>query len=371
MTGATRRIELRSDTFTLPNPEMLAAVQNAALGDDVYGEDPTVRRLEELTSELVGKEAACLMPSGTMANLAALLAHCSRGGMVLAGDQSDIYVYEAGGGSVLGGMVLAPVRTERDGSLALDALEGAMPQDRADPQFSIPELVCVENTHNRSGGTPLPPERLREVVDFARMWQLRVHVDGARLFNAAVALDVPAADLVRDADSVQLCLSKGLSAPVGSMLAGGAPFIAGARRWRKMLGGGMRQAGIVAAAGIVALESMIDRLHEDHATARRLAEGLDEIPGIEVRPQEHRTNIVMFRVTRDGLTHAEFLARAQKRGVMVAELGRNQIRAVTHRHVTRADVDDALEVIADVIARGPLSTAQPSGQAGPQPTGVD
>ncbi|MEO3926460.1 low-specificity L-threonine aldolase [Micromonosporaceae bacterium B7E4] len=342
-------VELRSDTFTRPTPEMMAAIARAPLGDDVYGEDPTANELEERAAELLGKQAACLVPSGTMANLAAITAHCPRGSKALVGDQSDIYVYEAGGASVCSGVVLEPVRTEPDGRLPVHRLAAALPEDPDDPQFAPPALISVENSHNRCGGVPLPGAYLAEVAEFGRRQGMAVHLDGARLFNAAVALDVPVTELTRHADSVQVCLSKGLSAPVGSVVAGDREFVDRVRRIRKMLGGGMRQVGVIAAAGIVALDTMVGRLAEDHANARRLADGLAGIAGIEIDPARVRTNIVMFRVVDDRFSHESFIARLADAGVRLAELGRGQLRAVTHRHVTAEDVDRVLAEVAALL----------------------
>jgi threonine aldolase len=342
-------VELRSDTFTTPTAEMLAAMVAAPLGDDVYGEDPTVRLLEEKAGHLLGKAAACLMPSGTMANLAALTVHAPRGTTALVGRDSDIYVYEAHGASVCSGIALEPVATDAGGRLRRAALEDALPEDPDDPQFAVPSVLCLENTANRAGGVPLGPNELAEPEEFAARAGIDLHVDGARVFNAAVALGLPPAELVRRADSVQFCLSKGLSAPIGSMLCGSAEFITGARRVRKMLGGGMRQAGVIAAAGIIALDTMIDRLADDHATARLLADGLAAIPGIEVHPARLRTNMVMFAVRDAEPSHRRLIALAERRGVRLAELGRGTIRAVTHRGIGAADVERAVDMIAAVL----------------------
>ncbi|MDK9496104.1 GntG family PLP-dependent aldolase [Streptomyces katrae] len=341
-------IELRSDTFTLPTPDMIKAMASAPLGDDVYGEDPTVRALEELAARTVGKEAACLTPSGTMANLAALMAHAPRGSKVLVGAESDIHLYEAGGASVCGGLVYEAVPNQSDGRMLLDDLAKGFPDDADDPQFARPALICVENTHNRCGGRVLPSSHLREVRDFADARGVAVHMDGARLFNAAVASATPPAEVARHADSVQFCLSKGLGAPIGSVVAGTAGFIDEVRRIRKMLGGGMRQAGVIAAAGIVALETH-DRLADDHANAAHLAEGLAGLSGIEVDPAAVETNIVMFRVPEERLTRQAFIAAAAARGLALAELGHGRIRAVTHAGVGREDIDRALAVVRDVL----------------------
>jgi len=347
---SARAIELRSDTFTLPSAAMREAMAGAELGDDVYGEDPTVRRLEELAARMVGKEAACLMPSGTMANLAAILAHCPRGHELLVGDESDIYLYEAGGASVLGGVVYHPLPTRPDGTIPPQALEQEL-RDAEDPQFARAGLVCLENTHNRCGGVVLPLAYLQRVRDFARSHALPVHMDGARLFNAAVALGVCPAEIARYADSLQFCLSKGLAAPVGSMVAGTTAFIRDVRRLRKMLGGGMRQAGVIAAAGIVALEQMVDRLAEDHLHARLLAEGLARIPGIEVDPGAVQTNIVLFRVTDQRFSCERFIKLARRAGVRVGEFGHGRIRAVTHYGIAARDVHAAVEAIERILRR--------------------
>ncbi|MBP2056294.1 threonine aldolase [Streptomyces griseochromogenes] len=321
----------------------------AVLGDDVYGEDPTVNQLEELAAKSIGKPAACLMPSGTMANLAALLVHVPRGGKVVVGNESDIYLYEAGGASVCGGIVYEPIPTQPDGNLALDDLAAVLPPDADDPQFALPGLICVENTHNRMGGQALSQEYLAELKRFATGHGLAVHMDGARIFNAAVATGVSADQIAAHADSIQFCLSKGLSAPIGSILAGEVAFIEKARRVRKMLGGGMRQAGVFAAAGLLALTSMVDRLADDHQLAAQLAEGLAEVDGIDIDPKAVTTNIVLFRVTADGLNDNQFLAAVQQRGLVMGEFGHGRIRAVTHRGLTSADVSAAVAIVADVV----------------------
>lgn len=342
-------IELRSDTFTLPNDEMLHAMTQAALGDDVYGEDPTVKELETLAARRFGKEAALLVPSGTMANLVSLLVHCPRGSKVLVGDEADIYIYEAGGAAFCGGIIYEPIPTQPDGRLALEDLKEALPDDQSDPQFALPSLICLENTHNRMGGRVLPLSYLEEVQGFAKEHGLPVHMDGARLFNAAVALDITVEEIAKYADSVQFCLSKGLSAPIGSMVVGRTDFIRKAYRLRKMLGGGMRQAGIIAAAGIVALTKMADRLADDHAHARLLAQGLVEIDGIECDINAVETNMVFFRVVDQRFTWQTFVEAAQKRGLNIAELGHGRIRAVLHSGVTSGDVRRALEIIRAVL----------------------
>jgi threonine aldolase len=356
-------VELRSDTFTQPTPAMLSAMTRAPLGDDVYGEDPTVRLLEEQAAEILGKEAGCLMPSGTMANLASLTAHAPRGSRIFVARDSDIYTYEAHGVSVCSGVALDPVDTDVRGLLDQAQMERLLPEDSDDPQFSVPAAVCMENTANRAGGIPLTSHEVADTAFFAERNGLSFHIDGARIFNAAVALGISPAELTRPADSVQFCLSKGLSAPIGSMVVGRAEFITRVRRIRKMLGGGMRQAGVIAAAGIVALDTMIDRLAEDHAHASMLAEGLAGIDGISVVPVVCRTNIVMFQTTDPALSHERFIGLLAARGIRLAELGRGQIRAVTHRHVTSRDITTTLAATEDVMrehraTRGLATTVQ-------------
>jgi threonine aldolase len=345
-----RHVELRSDTFTLPRTQMLEAMRHAPLGDDVYGEDPTVNALERRAAKMFGKAAACFMPSGTMANLASLMAHCPRGAKAIVGADSDIYIYEAGGVSVCGGVVLHPVPNEPDGTLSLENLAAAFPADPTDPQFALPAVICLENPQNHCGGRVLPVTYLEAVRDLADSRRVRVHLDGARIFNAVLACGATAADIARYAHSVQFCLSKGLSAPAGSMVVGDIPFVASVRRIRKMLGGGMRQAGVLAAAGRVALEGMTQRLGEDHANARRLAAGLAGIPGVELDPRPVQINMVFFRLRGTAISTGDLVAQAARHGVRLAELGQDRIRCVTHVDVTTADIDRAVQVIARVLA---------------------
>jgi threonine aldolase len=340
-------IDLRSDTVTLPTPEMRRAIAEAALGDDVYGEDPTVNRLEALAAEKVGKAAAMLVASGTMGNLCALLAHCARGDEAIVGDEAHIYHYEAGGASVLGGIALHPVPTAPNGELPLKALASAI-RDLNDEHEAITRLICLENTHNRCGGVVLSPAYMRAVCDFARARGLLVHLDGARIFNAAVALGVDVRELTQHVDSVMFCLSKGLAAPVGSILAGDVAFIARARRMRKLVGGGMRQAGIIAAAGIVALEQMVARLAEDHANARMLADGLATFPQIAIDLETVQSDIVIFKL-RDGEPGA-FVRALAERGLLVGEIGRGYIRAVTHYGIDASDIEEALEIVRATLS---------------------
>ena len=275
-------VDLRSDTVTTPTPAMREAMYSAEVGDDVYGEDPTVNRLQALAAEKTGKEAGLFVTSGTMGNLAAVLAHCDRGDEVILGNLAHTFLFEAGGISALGGVHSHQIPNQPDGTLALDDILAAIRPD--DAHFPVTRLICLENTHNRCGGVSLSVEYTRQVGELAHEHGLQVHLDGARLFNAAVAQGVSAAELAGPVDSVTFCLSKGLSAPVGSVLCGSGEFIHRAHRIRKQLGGGMRQAGVLAAAGIVALETMVDRLAEDHARARTLASRLQALPGYGSRP---------------------------------------------------------------------------------------
>src|SRR5512147_3228860 len=272
-------IDLRSDTVTKPTPEMREAMAEAQVGDDVYGDDPTVNRLEEVAAEMLGKEAALFVPSGTMGNLLALLVHGQRGDEVIVGNQSHIYLNEAGGMSALGGIQPCPLQNQADGTLALDDILASIRTE--DVHHPITRLVCLENTQNICGGVPLSAEYTRRVGELAHRNHLALHIDGARIFNSAVAQNVPGKELVEPADSVMFCLSKGLAAPIGSMLVGSSKFVARARHIRKMLGGGMRQVGVLAAAGLISLEKMTKRLAEDHARAKKLADGLRQIKGVE------------------------------------------------------------------------------------------
>jgi argininosuccinate lyase len=342
-----RTIELRSDTFTLPSKAMMAAIASAPLGDDGYREDPTVIRLEELAAEKLGKQAACLTPSGTMANLAAILTHCKKGNLALVGDQSDIYAYEDQGLAGDIGVTLVPVPTQSNGTLSLSSLENEF--KKANHASLKVDLVCLENPHNLCGGVVLSLDYIREVADFVHARGAHLHLDGARLFHAAVQLKIDAAEITRSADSVQVCLSKGLAAPVGSIVAGSFDFIEQVRNKRQMLGGNMRQAGIIAAAGIVALEHMVERLADDHANAQRFAEGLTRIHGIEVDMKTVQTNTVVFRVVDSRLDVPEFIETARGFGLHVSEFKRGRLRAVFHYGIEMADVEEALRIISRVM----------------------
>ncbi len=334
-------IDLRSDTVTLPTPEMRAAMANAEVGDDVFGEDPTVNRLEEMAAARMGKQDALFVASGTMGNLVALLTHGGRGDEVIVGDKAHTFMNEVGGMAALGGIQARTLPNQPDGTLALDDIRRAIRGDNV--HWPRTRLITLENTHNACNGTPLTPTYHASVAQIAREHNLRVHTDGARIFNAAIALGVPVTDLTRHTDSISFCLSKGLSAPVGSLLCGSRDFIAEARRNRKMVGGGMRQAGILAAAGIVALETMVERLAEDHANAKYLAECLADLPGIRLDPARVKTNIVFFDLER--MTADELEERLAREGVLIGASGDKRMRAVTHYGITRADIESAIAAI--------------------------
>ena len=344
------RIDLRSDTVTQPSDEMRRAMADAEVGDDVYGEDPSINRLQERAADLLGKEAGLLMASGTMSNLVAALTHCQRGDEIVMGDQAHMFWNESAGASALAGAQIRLVPNDSQGRIDPDDLQGAI-RPRGNVHMPPTTLVCLENTHNRCSGGVLTPEDTKRVADVAHADGAQVHLDGARIFNAAVALEVPAKALVEDVDDVSFCLSKGLSCPVGSVLCGSKEFIAGAHKWRKMVGGGMRQAGILAAAGLVALDSMVDRLAEDHANARRLAQGLANIDGISVDPDTIHTNIVIFEVDQAVGSANQVIDALAEEGVLVTYPGQQSLRMVTHRHIAGADIDDALGRVSSVVRR--------------------
>ncbi|MBE0556780.1 MAG: low-specificity L-threonine aldolase, partial [Proteobacteria bacterium] len=337
----------RSDTVTLPTQAMREAIFHADLGDDVFGEDPTINRLEAMAAERLGMEAALLVVSGTMGNATCVLTHCARGDEAILGDSSHIFLNEAGGMSALGGIFPHTIPNQPDGTLRLEAIEAAIRADNI--HFPRTRLICLENTHNRCYGAPLTPEYTAAVTALAKRRGLLVHLDGARIFNAAVALGVDCRELTRGCDSVNVCLSKGLAAPVGSVICGSRAFIARARRVRKMLGGGMRQAGIIAAAGIVAIESMVDRLAEDHANARRLAEGIAAIEGLATDPARVQTNILYCDLAGGRFSDAEFIDRLAQRGLRLSHTGPARFRMLTHYGIGAADIDAALAILRDVM----------------------
>jgi threonine aldolase len=347
-----RAIELRSDTFTLPTDSMRAAMAAAEVGDDVWDEDPTIHRLQQLAAEMVGKDASLFVPSGTMGNLCALLSHTQAGDEVIVEGDSHIFHSEVAGASVVGGLQLRPLESD-DGRLQPEQVRRAI----REPDIHQPRtgLLCLENTHNRRGGTCLSPGQTQALSGVAHDAGFPVHLDGARVFNAAVAQRIDVRQLTAPVDSVMFCLSKGLSAPVGSMLAGSRDFIERARRMRKMLGGGMRQAGVVAAAGLCALNEMVDRLAEDHTNARRLAEGLQGLPGIDIDLSRVETNMV-FGDCRPPLTATAFIDRCREVGVLLDQASAYRWRMVTHRGVSVEDVDYAVDAVRRLLA-APLRVA--------------
>jgi threonine aldolase len=345
-------VDLRSDTLTLPTPEMREAMARADVGDDVWGEDPTVQRLEALAAERMGKPAGLFVTSGTQGNLISVLAQTRPGQEVVLDLDSHVYNYEVAGAAMIGGVQMRPVKTAR-GFLAPEQVREALRPDNIHlPQTA---LVCVENTHNRHGGTCCTPEEIGAVAAAAHAAGVAVHLDGARLFNAAVALRRGVGDFTRDVDSVTFCLSKGLAAPVGSVICGSADLVERARRLRKMLGGGMRQAGVIAAAGIVALQRMVDRLAEDHLNARTLAEGVATLPGLRVDLASVQTNIVIFHVegargrSGEALTQ-ELVQGCAGRKVKVHAMGPAAIRCVTHKDVDADDIARALEAFREITS---------------------
>ena len=334
-------IDLRSDTVTKPTDEMRRAMAAAEVGDDVFGEDPSINELQERSAALLGKEAGLLTSSGTMSNLIATLAWSDKGDEIIMGDQAHMFWNESAGQAALGGVQTRLVPNDPQGRINADDVAAAI-RPPGNPHFPRTSMLCLENTHNRCSGGVLTPEDTKTVCDVAHAAGVPVHLDGARIFNATVALEVPPAELVKEVDDLSFCLSKSLSCPVGSVLVGSQEFIEQAKRWRKMLGGGMRQAGILAAAGLVALDTMIDRLAEDHQNARRLAQGLANIDGLTVDPDSIQTNIVFFEVDEDLGTAADLIAALKNHGVLVSYPGKQSIRMVTHRHISPEDIEEAL-----------------------------
>jgi len=342
-------IDLRSDTVTQPTPAMREAMARAPVGDDVYGEDPTVNRLQEMAAERMGKEAGLFVVSGTMGNLIAILSHCQRGDEVIVGNKAHTFLFEAGGISALGGVHSCQLPNQPDGSLVIEQIRDAIRPD--DPHDPITRLVCLENTHNRCGGTCQSVAYTGEVAAFAHERGLKVHLDGARIFNAAAALGVPAKVLAAPVDSITFCLSKGLCAPVGSVLCGTKEFIARARRIRKMTGGGMRQAGILAAAGIVALETMVERLGEDHDRAQRLADGLRRVPGLALEPETPATNMVFVSLLPGIKCNAAEIREALKtHGVLVGVSSERRFRLVTHYWINDSAVNQTVQAFSAVLS---------------------
>jgi len=338
-------IDLRSDTVTLPTEEMLEAIRHAELGDDVYGEDPTVKKLEEMAAEKIGKEAALLVTSGTQANLVSLMNNAKRGDLVFLEAESHIYWYEGGGVSAIAGLLPWLVKGHW-GAIKPEDIEAAIRPKNI--HFPEPSLICIENTHNRYGGTIVTPTQMRAISEVAKKHGLKFYLDGARIFNAAVALKTNVREFTKHVDNLMFCLSKSLSCPVGSVVVGDQQFIEKARKTRKVLGGGMRQAGIIAATGIVALEKMIDRLEEDHRNGRRLAEGIAKIKGVKVDLEAVQTNMVRFDMSALGVSDQLFVQKLRERGVLVSVMDKNSIRMVTHRGIEKIHIEKAINAIGSV-----------------------
>lgn len=338
-------VDLRSDTVTLPTEEMLEAIRYAELGDDVFGEDSTVNRLEKLAAERMGKEAALLVTSGTQANLVSLMSNTKRGNLVILEAESHIFWYEVGGVSMIAGLQPWPVRSQM-GALNPEDVEAAIrPKDI---HFAEPAAVCIENTHNRHGGTIISPDQIKAISEVAHSHGLKLYMDGARIFNAAVGLKVDVKKFTEHVDNMMFCLSKSLCCPVGSVLVGTSEFVERARKFRKLLGGGMRQAGIIAAPGIVALEKMVDRLEEDHRNARCLAEELSRISGIRIDLSRVQTNIVCFGIGDLGVSSELFVSKLNENGILALTMGKNMVRMVAHRGIEEQHVKMAIEEIEKI-----------------------
>jgi threonine aldolase len=335
-------VDLRSDTVTLPTQEMIQSIIDAELGDDVSGEDSTVNKLENLAADMFGTEAALLVPSGTQSNLVSLMAHCRPGDEVIMEAESHVYFYEVGGISAVAGLIPRLVKGRR-GVFTPEQVQEA--HRGYNIHFPNSSLVEIENTHNRAGGTIWKVEEVAAVARVAKDLDMAVHIDGARIFNAAVALNISVKEYAREVDSISFCLSKGLAAPVGSLIVGDEDFIKRARKIRKMLGGGMRQAGIIAAPGIVALTKMISRLEEDHRNAKRLALGLESIQDLSIDMESVQTNIVVVDVSNTGMDSASFAALAKEKGILVSIFGPRTVRFVTHYGIESADIDETLSRI--------------------------
>ncbi len=350
-----RIIDLRSDTVTVTTEKMRRAMYSAEVGDDVYGDDATMAKLERMAAQRVGKEAALFVPTGTMGNQLAILTHTNRGQEIILEEDCHIFNYEVGGMAFLAG-VQAKLLKGKGGILDAEEVENSIRID--DIHFPSTGLICMENTHNRAGGIAIHPDKMVPVYRVAKKHNIPVHLDGARVFNAAVALGVDVKDITRYCDTVMFCISKGLCAPVGSLLAGNKAFIQKARKIRKMLGGGMRQSGILAAAGIVALTEMVDRLAIDHENAKVLAEGLANIHGIKIDVARVQTNIVIFDISRTGINGDQLVERLKPFGIKAIGSPNGIVRFVTHRYVTRRDVERVLGVMAKIISGiSPLARA--------------
>ena len=339
-------IDLRSDTLTNPTKAMRKAMSEAEVGDDVFSEDPTVNQLEKIAAERMGKEAAIFVPSGTMGNLISILSHCERGDEVILGDQSHIFLNEVGGLSALGGIHPHIIKNEPDGTLDLKTIEQKI--RTSDIHYPPTRLITLENTHNYCMGSPISPEYMRQVGNLAQKYNLKIHIDGARIFNAAIALKLDVKDLLCEADSVMFCLSKGLSAPVGSIVCGSKNFIHKTRKWRKMVGGGMRQSGHLAAAGIIALNDLTDRLKEDHSNAQKLAQGLAKLKRIVLKPELIKTNIIFFSLEHSNIKPETFLENLEAQGIKILMIHEGVFRIVLHREISETQVELVIKAMKEI-----------------------
>ncbi|MBC8196433.1 MAG: low-specificity L-threonine aldolase [Candidatus Marinimicrobia bacterium] len=340
-------IDLRSDTVTLPTKEMMDAIQNAKLGDDVLEDDFVVKKLEDETAKLSGKDAALFVPSGTMGNLISIMVHCPRGSEVILGDKSHTFKYEAGGISALGGIHSAQLSNNSDGTIDIDKIKTSIREDNV----HFPKTACIslENSHNLCNGSPINIEYLSQVYNIAQENNLKVHTDGARIFNSAVALNLELKELTTYTDSITFCLSKGLSAPIGSMVCGTKEFIYHARRTRKILGGGMRQVGILASAGLISISKMTNQLKTDHLHLSQLANGLSQIKKIEINPTNYKTNILYFSIKNNPFSDEEFIQHMEKQGIRFFALSKNKFRLVTHSGISDKDIHFTLNVFNNIL----------------------
>lgn len=344
----SQKIDLRSDTVTLPSPEMLRAVASAELGDDVFSEDPTVNSLESKAATMLGKEDSLIVPSGTMGNLVSILVHCSRGDEVILGDQAHTFLYEAGGISAFGGVHSRQLKNQDDGTIDISDIKGSIREENV--HFPPTTLICLENTHNRCFGAPLTPDYMQEVRDIAKENNCKIHLDGARIFNAAVALGLDVKELTKDVDSLTFCLSKGLSSPVGSIICGSTEFIKKARHIRKALGGGMRQAGVLAKFGEVSLNTMLSQIEEDHTNASALAEGLNNIKSVNIELEKVHSNIVYFKLNENETNLSSQLVKIMaEKGILFFEVSPNRYRLVTHYGISSNHIQRVLDIFNTIL----------------------
>jgi len=348
MDTTSQKIDLRSDTVTLPSPDMLQAIANTDLGDDVFSEDPTVNALEQKASNLVGKEAALIVPSGTMGNLVSILVHCSRGDEVILGDQAHTFLYEAGGISAFGGIHSRQLKNQDDGTIDLDEIKDSIREENV--HFPPTTLICLENTHNRCFGAAIKPNYMKEVANIAKQNKCNIHLDGARIFNAAVALDLDVKELTKDVDSLTFCLSKGLSAPIGSIICGNSDFIKKARHIRKALGGGMRQAGIIAKFGDIALDTMLNQIKKDHDNAMMLGKGLSKLDPVDINLNRIYSNIVYFKLKENHSNiSSELVTMMKNNGILFFEVSPNRYRLVTHYGINSNHIQKVLDTFNTIL----------------------